>query len=137
MLWESSCSFGIMTGLYVWLGMVGEGLVLACVILSQALSHDARLRAALAMCGLIFASILLVHPSGGYVESHILVMMAGIVLHQGLVISKRLVEMMHGSIGVESEPGAGSRFWFTVQFTEQGAGASAMSRDSGVGHIAA
>ena len=32
----------------------------------------------------------------------------------GLVISRSLVEMMGGEIGVESEAGKGSRFWFTV-----------------------
>ncbi len=33
----------------------------------------------------------------------------------GLAVSKQLAQMMGGEIGVESEPGRGSKFWFTIR----------------------
>ena len=38
----------------------------------------------------------------------------------GLAISRRMIELMGGNIGVESEPGLGSTFWFVVPLGRSG-----------------
>ncbi len=47
----------------------------------------------------------------------------------GLAISKQLIELMGGTIDVESNPERGSRFWFTIQLDEY------LSKESGVEYI--
>ena len=96
--------FSFMTGLHVWLGLAGGGLLAVCAILALTPSLRARFRAALATGGLILASTLLVHLSGGYIESHFhfFVMMAVIVLYQDWVpflLALISVVVDHGLIG--------------------------------------
>ena len=53
----------------------------------------------------------------------------------GLAISRQLVERMEGEIGVESVPGEGSNFWFTVRMHESKDSAPAFSPLEDLGDV--
>ena len=40
------------------------------------------------------------------------------MLFRSLVISKRLIELMGGAVGVESQPGEGSTFWLELKLED-------------------
>jgi PAS domain S-box-containing protein len=52
----------------------------------------------------------------------------------GLAITRRLAELMGGEVGVESTPGAGSTFWFTVELNKGTAADIPPRTDSELAH---
>ena len=53
----------------------------------------------------------------------------------GLAISKQLTEMMGGEIGLVSEEGRGSEFWFTTRFAKQAEQERAMAAPAGISGV--
>ena len=52
----------------------------------------------------------------------------------GLAIAKQLIEAMGGSIGAESQPGGGARFWFTLPLVSQAEAREPVAAGSANGH---
>ncbi|MGE0643474.1 MAG: ATP-binding protein [Nitrospira sp.] len=96
--------FGLFTGRYISLGLIGGGVLAGLAIVASNQSLATRFRAAVATGGLIFASTLFVHLSGGFIEAHFhfFVMMVVIVLYQDwmpFLLALVAVVVDHGVIG--------------------------------------
>ncbi len=97
--------FGLLVGHHVLLGLIGGGVLGGLFILAMSQCLSDRLRAAVATVGLMLASSLLVHLSGGVIELHFhfFVMMAVIMLYQDwlpFVLALISVVADHGIIGM-------------------------------------
>lgn len=96
--------FGLVTGRYVSLGLIGGVVLLGSALLAASRVLPNRVRAAVTTVGLIAASTLLVHLSGGFIEAHFhfFVMMVVIVLYQDwmpFMLALIAVVVDHGVIG--------------------------------------
>ena len=114
--------YSLLAGQYLSLGLLGGVILVGVAALAMSRRLPYRLRAALATVGLIFASAVLVHLSGGFIESHFhfFVMMAVIVLYQDwlpFLLALVSVVVDHGIIGtwapvmVYNHPGAQHNPW--------------------------
>ncbi len=97
--------FGFSTGHYVPLGLIGGVILAVLAVLALSRSVPRRVGAALATIGLLLASTLIVHLSGGFIESHFhfFVMMAVIVLYQDwlpFLLALISVVVDHGVMGM-------------------------------------
>ena len=97
-------AFGLFMNHHIELSFIGGMVLAGFAALAMCRRFNHRIRAALATVGLIISSSLIVHISGGYIESHFhfFVMMAVIVLYQDWVpflLGLISVVVDHGLIG--------------------------------------
>ena len=98
-------SFGLLSGAGLWHSLAEAGLVAWPTLLSSWGRGSRRVRAVLASLGLITASAVLVHLSGGYIEMHFhfFVMVIIIALYQDWIpflLAIGYVVLHHGVVGV-------------------------------------
>jgi PAS domain S-box-containing protein len=98
-------SFGLLSGAGLWHSLSDASLVALPTLLSSWGRGSRRVRAVLASLGLITASAVLVHLSGGYIEMHFhfFVMVVIITLYQDWIpflLAIGYVVLHHGVVGV-------------------------------------